>query len=81
LNSFWNSGFTAARISRTSSRLFTSVLSFNYLLVRYLHGAPLLRNRAGRTAISLSSIIREMPQDYKDYFRLSVRKTVFTGTR
>jgi hypothetical protein len=48
LNSFCNSGFTAARISRTSSRLFTSIPSFSYLLINYLHVAPLLRNRAGR---------------------------------
>ena len=31
-------------------------------------------------AISLSSIIREIPQNYKDYFKLSVRKRAFMGT-
>ena len=32
-------------------------------------------------AIFLSSIIREIPQDYNNYFILSVRKTVFMCTR
>jgi len=31
--------------------------------------------------ICFSSIIRKMPKDYKNYFRLSVRKIVFMGVR
>ena len=32
-------------------------------------------------AISLSSIIREVPQNYNNYFTLSVKKTVSTHAR